>query len=390
MPIILILFAIMAPGYNQRHPIPIELTPTQFYRHKLGHNFADAEEIFRDEQNLVLSARQAQELEERRIQEEEHEQQRVLRERLRDLQNMLSALIKSIETLEIFVARVGSFADEEKATAIYLILLVTLVTTVYFASFVPVSFAILCAGWTPVLLLHPKLGRYAKKAKDKYLDLDEPVVLDILNYVQENDVIIDDPPESRTVEIYELQRQGLTPRQWTPWVFTTEIYDMTSISRRAKERPVGSRFMGDVRPPKGWIFSDDCPWEEDTQPKDWVLYRGLRHVDIDLDTNWVYDYSIPGGSPEEKNRRQKAKEMKKKRYAELVDADEYYIPSTSEGEANFDDDDASDDYLYDGDEYYMYGTESVNEAKIKAIEEQDLLVRGEWRRRRWIRKCFRL
>lgn len=75
---------------------------------------------------------------------------------------------------------------------------------------------------------------------------------------------------------------------------------MTSISRRAKERPVGSRFMGDVRPPKGWIFSDDCPWEEDTQPKDWVLYRGLRHVDIDLDTNWVYDYSIPGGSPEEK------------------------------------------------------------------------------------------
>lgn len=388
LPILLVLTTIMAPGYSLRHPIPLDLTPTRFYRYRLGHSSADAEEVFRDEQDLASSAKQQ---EERRAREE-LEQQRVLRERLRDLQNLLSGLVLAIETLETFVARVGSFADEEKATAIYLILLITLFTSVYFASFVPVNVAVLCAGWIPILLLHPRLGKYAKEAKEKYLEIEEPVVLDILNYVQENDVIIDDPLESRTVEIFELQRQGLTQRQWTPWVYTSDIYDRLSLARRAKDRPTGTRFLSDVEAPVGWVFSDEVPWQEDAEPKEWVLHRALRNVEIDLDSYWVYDYFVPGGTPQQRLRRRQVREMKKKRYSELVDADEYYIASNSEDDEDVSGadraamDDSSDDYLYDGDEYFV----SSKEANTEQQGDEDLPVRGEWRRRRWIRTCYRL
>lgn len=418
LPLLLIIVTIMAPGYNKRHPLPLELTPTQFFRHKLGHSPYDAESDFREEQELVLSAQQQElELQKQKAREDEEYEQRVLRERLRDLQNLLSGMVLAIEGMESFVARVGSFADEERATAVYLVVFVSIFTTTYFASFVPISAALLAAGWTPVLLLHPTISKKAKYIKDKYIDMEESVVLDLVNHLQEHEIIIDEPPETREVEIFELQRQGLTSSQWTPWVFTTQVYDLASVIRRAKERPSGTRFLGDVEAPPGWIFSDEYPWKEDTYPKDWVMHRGLRHVEIDLDTYWVYDYYYSGGaSPKTIRRRRKVKEKKKRLYAEY-DADEYYffsddedtknLNSKSEGNGNISssssssstsnnsnissssvayDNDSSDDCWYDGDEYYKPPDKKLQ----KELDKSDVPLRGEWRRRRWVRQCFRI
>lgn len=51
-----------------------------------------------------------------------------------------------------------------------------------------------------------------------YLDLDEPVVLDILNYVQENDVIIDDPQNPELLK-YTNYSARVSPETMDPMGF---------------------------------------------------------------------------------------------------------------------------------------------------------------------------
>lgn len=473
----------MAPGYNLRHPLPPELTPVRYFQHKNGYSSADAQEIYVEEQALVANtkaelAKQRKQKQKRLYQDpaeadreeiQQEEEKKMLLERLRDLQDLLTTLVSVIEAAETFAATIGSFADEEKATALYLILFVSIFTIGYSASLVPTRIAVLAAGLAPILMLHPRVAKYAKKIKEKYLDVEEPIVLDLIEYVQKKDIIVDDPPECRTVEIFELQKQGLTPRMWEPWAFTSEIYDKSSLVRKAKERPSGTRFLEDIEPPPGWTFSDEFPWEEDDNPKEWVLFRGLRYVEIDLNSYWVYDYYTPkdtkdrvlgkrknsgsfssstwtkskGRSSSSSTRQRDSFKEKLRRYSD-VDPDQYHIfdygddnsddntsykkdspyyeaivlndeeevepldeeviddddSSTLDFEETFDrrevstpkkefvgtfalnnDEDSDSDYQFEADEYVCRMTD----------EDPDTgPIRGQWRRRRWVRKCFRL
>lgn len=482
----------MAPGYNLRHPLPPELTPVRYFQHKNGYSSADAEEIYIEEQALVTNTRaelakqrkwkkknelyrDSSEPDREEIQQEE--EKKMLLERLRDLQDLLTTLVSVIEATETFAATIGSFADEEKASALYLILFVSIFTIGYSASLVPTRIAVLAAGLAPILILHPRVAMHAKRIRERYLDIEEPIILDLVEYVQKKDIIVDDPPECRTVEIFELQKQGLTPRMWEPWAFTSEIYDKSSLVRKAKERPSGTRFLEDVEAPPGWTFSDDFPWEEDCNPKEWVLFRGLRHVEIDLNSYWVYDYYTPNdtkgsilGQSKKHNslsaslgtssrssslsstRKKDSFKEKLRRYSD-VDPDQYHIfdygddglnentsykkdssyyesivlnsgeevfdsakekeeeaiddddddddISTLDYEETFDrrnnsaakskkyvgtfaindDEDSDSDYQFEADEYVCKVTEEAPDTGP---------VRGQWRRRRWIRKCFKL
>lgn len=276
VPATLILVGIMAPGYDKRHPMPSKLLPTKFqYKDPLE---AEAEES------------EMKELVEIQLQRQKEETEKVLMERLRDLQNMLGGLVKAMDAMEAFVIGVGSFANEAKSTALYLFLLMALFSTLYIASFVPTNIAICSAGWIAALLGHPVIQERAIALNKAYWEMPDSSLVEFIRKLETEDVILDFPPEEREVELFELQRVGLTPRQWTPWVFTPIVYEMQSPLRISMERPPGTRFMEDVEPPEGWFFKDDSPWEVDKCTKAWVAYRGIRNVELDLENAWAYDY----------------------------------------------------------------------------------------------------
>lgn len=379
----------MAPGYHARHPLPEDLTPARFYRHKTGHTHMDAESEYNEERQFVTSQIEQQ----RKIRKQK--EQRELRERLRGLQNSLTGIVVLLETLEHFVSGIGSFSDEEQATAIYIILLFTLFTTVYFASFIPINIAILAAGWGFGILLHPAVGKQAKRLKEKYLDVDEPIVLDLIGYLEKKEIIIDEPEPCQTVEVFELQRQGLTPRQWTPWLFSPDIYDTGSMLRKTQERPTGTRFLADVEAPPGWKFKDDCEngWEVDTNPSEWVLFRGIRNVEVDEETNWVYDYVSPKKNLETELRKEEHRRKKNYYYSE-IDADEYLVLSDDEEQQpKYYGSNGEDDWI--DDDEYLVDYKSQSDSLERSPSEKELAkansqpARGEWRRRRWVRKCYR-
>lgn len=285
-PIIFLLAGIMAPGFDKRHPRSADNLPTKFYRRDLLE--AEAEEF------------EVQELVETQNQRKREERERALVARIRDLQNFLGALVSAIDALEEFIHGIGSFKHESKATALYLVLLMTLISVVYVASFIPPSIAICGSTWIAVSLCHPLLQKKAKKTNNKYWkSRNRRSVADWFKEFQADDIIIDEPPEEREVEIFELQRQGLTPRQWTPWVFTPVVYELMSPLRMSMSRPPGTRFLSDVQPPEGWFFyeedevdndGNDASWAIDPKVKDWVSHRGLRCLELDLDSAWAYDY----------------------------------------------------------------------------------------------------
>lgn len=273
----------MAPGFDKRHPRQIDHLPTKFFqRGALG---AEAAEF------------DIQEFESSQTAQRKEKSEKALLELVRDLQNFLRALVQAIEAFESFVHGVGSFRNEEKSSALYLLLVGGLITLVYAASFVPAQIAIGVLIWVGALLCHPKLRRKANKANKKYISPKASLFpTDWFDNFTHSEIVVDEEPESRLVEIFELEKQGLTPRLWTPWVYSPVVYELHSSLRVSMSRPPGVRFLSDVKPPEGWFFVEgsenpEDEWAVDRKTKGWVSHRAIRSVELDLDDAWAYDYS---------------------------------------------------------------------------------------------------
>lgn len=276
IPALLVLALVLAPGYNRRHPINTDNLPTKFLRpNRLD---SEIEEI------------ELKEFIEAQLQQQKEDSEAALSERLRNLQNMLGGLVKAIEGVETFVNTIGSFSNEGKATALYLFLLMTLFSTLYSASFVPTNAAVCITGWLVIVLSHPAIAPTVKALNKAYWETPDSAISEFIKKLEKDDVILDYPPDERQVEVFELQRVGLTPRQWTPWVFTPFVYEMQSPLRISMERPPGTRFLDDVEPPEGWFFDGESQWEVDTSTKGWVAHRGIRYLELDVENAWAYDY----------------------------------------------------------------------------------------------------
>lgn len=363
LPIICVLIFIMAPGYNSRHPVPDNLLPSDYFiRHQYGLTATEAETDFYEEQEMV-----------KRELLNNQKEQRELREKLRDLQNALTGIVVVVEAFEQFVYGIGSFAHEKRATAIYILLLTTLFTTVYLSSFVNIKTAILVGGWAAIISMHPESKKKFKRIKELYLNFDELIVLDIIEYLEKKEIVIDDKEQDyKIAEVFEIQRQGLTANEWVPWVFSHEIYNPSSLLRKSKQRPPGTRFLQDIEAPKGWKFKKKEPWTVDTDPQVWLLAQGIQHVQNSVN-GWVYDYYSASDIQQE----QEMKRLRKERFNEMLDGDEYLSPD-EHFKSDLDADDDNDELamLFDGDSYRV--SSHIDPG------------RGEWRRRRWLRRCYKI
>lgn len=104
------------------------------------------------------------------------------------------------------------------------------------------------------------------------------------------DIILDAPPETREVEVFELQkRKGGRKGEWEPWIFSPNSYDPLSPQRIAGERPKGTRFFEDVCAPTGWEWGDK-KWILDLGSREWVEERMVQGVEVEVEgERWVTD-----------------------------------------------------------------------------------------------------
>ena len=172
------------------------------------------------------------------------------------------------------------------------------------AHLVPWRAVALVTGWAAIWSGHPVVGGWVVRMKEQYFgeggggkgkgEGGEIVKEGFDNWVR-GDIILDEAPETREVEIFELQRLGEGSGEWEPWLFSPSPYDPLSAGRISGQRPRGTRFFEDVMAPDGWEWSEK-KWALDLWSREWVEERIITGVEVETEgERWVYDIYMGGG-----------------------------------------------------------------------------------------------
>ena len=141
-----------------------------------------------------------------------------------------------------------------------------------------------------VALGHPSIQQILIASHEEHLAPHERTAQSWLDAWVSQDIILDAPPESREVEIFELQRRkGGMNGEWESWIFSPTAYEPLSPQRVSGDRPKGTRFFEDVAPPRGWEWGDK-KWVLDLNSREWVEERMVQRVEVEIEgERWVGD-----------------------------------------------------------------------------------------------------
>lgn len=285
LPLIFLLYGIMVPGYIYRHPI---------HRQKLLKVKPRGESLLEKFSKIENNKEMAQLVEEEKAQEEEEIEKRVpefnekidtnvrlLKKNMefivnmRDLQNSLSNLIKVMNKVEKFWYGTAGFKDERVSTSLFFTVFLLVCFLIVIGPYIPWRLLLITNGWSLLTIVHPKV--YPKLIE--FNNLIKPQKKEIDKLVKESerkDIILDEPPEVKEVEIFEIFKKSFTSSQWEFYTFSKNVFDMTDEYRKAQKPPPGVTTIDSVLPPKGWKFEDDQPWNIDYECQEWCQNRGLR------------------------------------------------------------------------------------------------------------------
>ncbi|KAI3405057.2 hypothetical protein KGF56_002142 [Candida oxycetoniae] len=260
---------------------------------------------------------------------------------LRDFQNLTSDLLKGIDKWKIFYYETAGFKDERLSTFIFYGVLIATFATLFFGQFIPWRLIFIQGGWVGLILCHPNIKKYlvdmsttrkeraklakvkaemeAEKEQGKQKEQKEQkeegkqsdtnaslnkdaketqMQVQLQNFVTKfdrNDIIVDDPPEVRIVEVYELQIKSILKQQWSFYRYSNTLYDKTNKHRLSGKRPLGVEYLSKVYPPHEWKFDTEFvnKWILDKNPKNFIKSRSLNpelfRVRSNEDEGWIYD-----------------------------------------------------------------------------------------------------
>ena len=205
-----------------------------------------------------------------------------------DLQNSMEDFSVAHDKIVGLVVPATNFADEALSSAIFVLMTAAGLFMSLAAHLLPWRFLFLGAGWAAVGSGHPAVARILARQHSRHVAPQEAKAVSALEKFVAADIILDSAPETREVEIFELQR--LSPAgEWEAWLFCPSPYDPLSAPRLAGERPAGTRFFEDVLAPAGWAWSEK-KWALDLWSRDWVEERIITGVEVETEgERWVYD-----------------------------------------------------------------------------------------------------
>ena len=283
IPLAITLLFIMVPAFISRHPPPppqnTTSSTTPYYNTYTGPALAPARTI-----------------------KPAAETSKDFFRNMRDLQNSMADFSTLHDALVSFVAPVTNFSDEILSSTIFLYLSLLTIFLCIASHLLPWRLIFLIAGYTLTITSHPTVQEWLIKQQKravasskstgtmKIMGVPLPSIPARLHplITSLSTITLDSTPETREVEIFELQYRPLpssfsssSAAEWTPHLFTPTPYDPLSPSRIAGDRPKGTRFFEDVQPPEGWEWHSK-KWELDLEAGEWVSERLVVGVEYDV------------------------------------------------------------------------------------------------------------
>lgn len=283
MPLAVTLLFIMVPAFISRHPPPPPQTTTSsttpYYNTYTGPALAPARTI-----------------------KPAAETSKDFFRNMRDLQNSMSDFSTLHDTLIAFIAPATNFSDEILSSTIFLYISLLTLSLFITSHLLPWRLIFLLAGYGMTISSHPTVQEWLIKQQKravasskatgtmKIMDMPLPSLPPRLHplVTSLSTITLDSTPETREVEIFELQHRPLpssfsssSAAEWSPFLFTPSPYDPLSPARIAGDRPKGTRFSEDVQPPEGWEWHSK-KWELDLEAGEWVSGRLVVGVEYDV------------------------------------------------------------------------------------------------------------
>lgn len=207
---------------------------------------------------------------------------------MRDLQNSMDDFSQAHDQVVSLLVPLTNFSDETLSSAVFLFLFVGAGFMTITAHLMPWRCLFLAGGWATICMGHPAVARLLATTRKEHVQAREQEAKSWLDNWIANDVILDSAPETREVEVFELQKMS-DAGEWEPWLFTPSPYDPLSHHRISGDRPRGTRFFEDVLPPDGWEWSEK-KWALDLWSREWVEERIITGVEVETEgERWVYD-----------------------------------------------------------------------------------------------------
>ncbi|KAK2812724.1 hypothetical protein FQN50_001052 [Emmonsiellopsis sp. PD_5] len=318
---------------------------------------------------------------------------------MRDLQNSMADFANLHDATVSLLSPATNFSNETLSSTLFLLFTILAAVLFLTAHLIPWRFLFLIGGNAAIIAGNPKVEAFIHNFNQQLKNAstesrnnkpnDPPTTIlgipipsspsAFMNLLKSAAAIsLDTYPEEREVEVFELQHKTYSPYsatpEWEPFVFTATPFDPLSPSRIAGDRPRGTRFFEDVRPPAGWEWKGK-KWELDLECREWVMERMVTGV----------EFEIPGGNGGGSG--------------EEVGGWVWDLPFHPPDEDAFEE---ADDMAY-GDYYQSKGkakaetkAEGKDKGKGKMVKkdwEESLAGvhgAGEWRRRRWVRLVQRI
>lgn len=224
---------------------------------------------------------------------------------MRDLQNLTGDILKAITQGENLVNELTGFKDERLTTFIFYIVIVITSFVLFFGRFIPWRIIFIQSGWALLILCHPNTKKYIVDIQKHQAEVNRKVASakvskkeqapGLFENFDRQDIIVDEPPEIKTVEIFELHTKDVFSQEWKFHAYSKRLFDFNDSVRMAGKLPHGVDHINKVLPPAEWKFDFGYAnnWRIDTEPQTFLSARGLGqdHLKVpvaDMD-GWICD-----------------------------------------------------------------------------------------------------
>lgn len=229
---------------------------------------------------------------------------------MRDLQNLTSDIIEGMENGNQIARKMFSFKDERLTTFIFYALIGVSSIVLAFGKYIPWRIIFIFSGWMGMALCHPNSKKYillVKKAPKVEIPSDEmgswhedkqrskiskPSFIETFD---SRNIIVDDLPEVRVVEIYELQMKNVLSQTWEHYAYSKRLFDYKDNVRIAGKLAHGVTSLSKVLPPPEWKYNIGSAqgWRIDVDPGRFLCLRGIDQERLKVPhgeaDGWIYD-----------------------------------------------------------------------------------------------------
>lgn len=224
---------------------------------------------------------------------------------LRDLQNLTTNLLDSMDKGEKFSSEIVGFKDERLTTFIFYIVCVVTFVVFFLGQYIYWRAIFILSGWAFLLVCHPHAKKILQGLLNRCQGPNKPVAevaeekakepqKTIFDTFDRQDIIVDDAPEVRIVEIFELQRRNAIKHEWKHFAYSKRLFDLNDTIRISGKLPHGVDSLSKVLPPKEWKYDFGYAnnWSIDKNPRHFLEARGIKISLMKLKDDpegWIYD-----------------------------------------------------------------------------------------------------